>query len=786
MQKLTVDLLKDLKLTPLDNVEAVRRQGNAYALDREGKLVAVSMTEKDLEELYLDEDCAHLEHLYLGRNKKLSKLEFKVALPELTHLYLNDCSLKALHIPAGFIALKQLYVQNNQFEELVFEGDCPELELLDGSGNGMKDLVMPDGFRYLKYIHLQKNLLESLPECFVGMRQLDMLFLSGNPLSTISQDVVGSGDTHNSAPDILTYLMSIHGKKTRYLHEAKMILVGNPMVGKSSIRIKLKDPQAPLPEENDRTPGLDVEPYLLKNLPGHLTQLDENIDFQLNIWDFGGQGRYREIQQLFCSRKSLYLYVTSYDDQPDNEDYIGLDYWLSMVNAYSFDQDAAEASPVIYVLNKVDSRDDGINETLNREKYKNLVKFVKISCKNYAGFDQLVSNLREILPSVSRDIFSNRFNLEWFRVKARLEGSNAQHLTYGAYLGICKDEGLDTKEAQTWLTVLDRIGSVIYTGNFVNKEDWIIINPNWVKDAICRVIDSPLMQRDGILKEVYFDTIWSEYPDAADRANLVKLMLNDKYKLAYEITSLEGETDYMVPAALFNKGKPALNRYPVLQQAADYTFQFCFEPFIPAGMVNKLLVSLNAYIYNGLIWGNGGVLHDASSNTFALVEEDWQNRRIQAEFRGTNPAVFYEMLVTTLEKITEDLKNSRFLHHLKPGIKMKYEGDFLDVELLKKFGKFPWEEHSGEAGFRKTNPNPTEKERIRRELIANDQLLEALEAMETLLPEEEYDSFVNTRGRLKNLDRDVRDGTISPQEAGLERNKIRKAVQNLCDTIKMK
>ena len=120
MQKLTVNLLTELKLTPLDNVEAVRRQGNAYALNGEGKLVAVSMTGKDLDGLYLDEDCSDLEHLYLGRNKKLSKLEFRAALPKLIHLYLNDCGLKTLRIPAGFSVLRQLYVQQNQLEELIF------------------------------------------------------------------------------------------------------------------------------------------------------------------------------------------------------------------------------------------------------------------------------------------------------------------------------------------------------------------------------------------------------------------------------------------------------------------------------------------------------------------------------------------------------------------------------------------------------------------------------------------------------------------------------------------
>jgi len=435
-------------------------------------------------------------------------------------------------------------------------------------------------------------------------------------------------------------------------------------------------------------------------------------------------------------------------------------------------------------LNKVEVQDDGIDEISTRERFPNLSKFVKISCAQYTGFEQLIEHLRQTLPLVSSDIFNNRYNQDWFRVKERLVSLKTHHLSYEAYLEICQQEGLETEHAKTWLTVLDRIGSVIYTGNFQDSQEWIILNPNWVKDAICKVIDSSLMQRDGILRAAYFDSIWPEYPDAADRANLVKLMLDDKYKLAYAIPSNDGETDYMVPSALFNKAKPSFAKFPHLEKPADFNLQFRFEPFIPAGIVNKLMVTLHPNIYNALIWGNGAVLHDGLSNTFVVLQEDWEKRWISVEIRGEQPQAFYRTLVTTLRQITEEHKNARFIHHLSLGVWMEYEGDFHEVELLKKFGKFPWDDHSLEGGFRKTNPQLSEKERIRRELIAQDQLMEALEAMETLLPEEEYDNFIALQGRLTNLNRKEDKGTISPADAGLERNKIREAVQNLCDTIK--
>ena len=764
-------------------IEAVRRRGNAYALNAQGALIALSMTNTDIDSLILGKECQELEHLYLGYNEKLTQIEFETNLPKLQYLYLNNCALNStLRLPEGLANLKQVYVQKNQLQGLVFEGDCPELELLDAAENGMTVLSMPNGFLNLKYLHLQKNQIAQLPYSFVGMRHLELLFLAGNPLANIPQEVIGSGEEHNSAKELLAYLSSIQGKKTQYLHEAKMILVGNPMVGKSSIRIKLNDPQAELPKIEDRTPGLDVEPYILKNLPPTLTEQDQAIDFQLNIWDFGGQGRYREIQQLFCSRKSLYVYVTAYDDQPEKEDYIGLDYWLSMVNAYGFDQEEKTASPVIYVLNKIDVKDPGINETLNQEKYQNIVKFAKISCAQYSGFEQLITYFRDTLPLVSKDIFSNRYSPDWFRVKQRLESFTKNHILYLDFIGICREEGLDLEQSQTWLTVLDRIGTVIYMGNFQNEQEWVILNPNWVKDAICKVIDSPLMQRDGILRPAYVDAIWSDYPDPADRENLVKLMLDEKYKLAYVLPSDEGVTEYMVPSALFQKVKPALGKYLHLHAPANYAFQFRFAPFIPAGIVNKLMVTLNSYIYNDLIWGNGCILHDGASNTYVTLQEDWEKRVVQAEFIGLNAEGFYGTLVSTLQRITEDIKSSKLLTHLDFTEWMQYDGQFLEKELLKKFGHFPWKDERLDA-FRGGDKYELKLENTMDEikkLIGKSKLKEALGALENVLTGEEKDEVFLLQGRLEKLEQKERKGIINDENARIERLSIADTALQLC------
>jgi Leucine-rich repeat (LRR) protein len=285
-------------------------------------------------------------------------------MPFLQELDLSDSGLQSLHLPEC-PALKKLDVSRNQLTAFSFSFACPELWWLDLSGNeGLKKIALDDGFGQLQYFYLYKSGLEELkiegslprlkvldlegnqlkqwPAGFLLPDSLETLYLEGNPIEKIPETTRGSGERHNSAEDVRQYLLSIRDEeKVEYLHQAKMILVGNGEVGKTSIRIKLLDPKAPLPKEEERTPGLDIVPYTLEQLPAELTGLDKPIDFQLNIWDFGGQSRYREVQQLFCSPKSLYLFVTSCDDQPNlKEDYVNFDYWMSMVHALSFDKEA--------------------------------------------------------------------------------------------------------------------------------------------------------------------------------------------------------------------------------------------------------------------------------------------------------------------------------------------------------------------------------------------------------------------------------------------------------------
>lgn len=129
-----------------------------------------------------------------------------------------------------------------------------------------------------------------------------MFYLDGNFIENILEIIWGSGECYNLVEDVWQYLFFIvDEEKVEYLYQVKMILVGNGEVGKMFICIKLLDLKVFLLEKKDCIVGLDIVFYEFKQLFQELIGLDEFIDFQFNIWDFGGQGKYWEVQQFFFS-----------------------------------------------------------------------------------------------------------------------------------------------------------------------------------------------------------------------------------------------------------------------------------------------------------------------------------------------------------------------------------------------------------------------------------------------------------------------------------------------------
>jgi internalin A len=81
-------------------------------------------------------------------------------------------------------------------------------------------------------LHLRNNKLKELPRNFLAMEALESLYLYGNNITGIPKEVIATGEYDNSRDSVWDYLKSLERDEARFLHQAKMILVGNGEVGK--------------------------------------------------------------------------------------------------------------------------------------------------------------------------------------------------------------------------------------------------------------------------------------------------------------------------------------------------------------------------------------------------------------------------------------------------------------------------------------------------------------------------------------------------------------------------
>lgn len=569
--------------------------------------------------------------------------------------------------------------------------------------NSIRDINIIKDLSHLEAVNISYSFFEEFPYYLIeSFSKLKYLNLVGNPIRNIPKEIYDR-DT-NVYEDVKTYLESIE-KDSLYLHQAKLILIGNGEVGKSSIRIKLLDKNGILPKVEERTQGIEINKYLIKNISRKITNLNKEIDFELFIWDFGGQGRYREVQQLFCSRKALYVYVTSFDDKIINEeDYVGFEYWFSMAKAFGYDKHEKWESPIIHVTNKCDIKTKQINNIDISNIFGKIHNFVNVSCLTMSNFDKLVQSIRTALPKVSKDIFTNRFNRKWFDVKNELEEMREKnYINKNTYLTICESKGLNFKEANLWLDYLDRIGSIIYFRDNPNLNDFIILNPLWIRESIYKVLDSSLV-KNGALKKEFFPFIWPDF-QYFEFNKLLELIL--AYKLGYHTIDIYGESFYLIPA-LLTKERPQVPSFLI---NFDSEIRLEYTPYLPAGTVNKLMVELNEYIYQDLKWSNSCILHIPSINNVAYAEiiESWQEKIVSVKLKGSGSRTLLSIIRRQLRKLNQELKETKFLDQLDFKTLYKHENKYFSIDEIRKYNlksKFPILLQIEKSSSKKSNDIP--------------------------------------------------------------------------------
>jgi internalin A len=597
-------------------------------------------------------------------NRGLTELPPEIGrLANLQRLYLGNNQLTALPPEIGRLAnLQALSLWGNLLTALPPEiGKLANLQILDLDGNQLKGLPPEIGhLANLQRLFFQSNQLTTLPPEIGHLKDLKTLDLRGNPLP-IPPEI--SANFYKPQAIITWYLANVLSREAkRPLNEAKLILVGEAAVGKTSLTKRLLG--EPFVEAEDTTRGIEIRRWQVQA---------GDREVKLNLWDFGGQEIMHATHQFFLTRRSLYLLVlNSRESEVQNR----LEYWLKLIETYG------QGAPVIVVCNKCDQGAMGLNWRGLQLKYPFIGHFIKeVSCKTGKGIEELRQAIAREIGELR--VAGDQLADPWFQVKDRLAALAAaatgkmDYLSFKEYKQICREAGI-TKTAfqKTLIGYLHDLGIALHFtehaegAKFSPREDFVL-NPEWITNGVYQIINSNrLFQNKGVLRLGDLGEILDRkrYPAAKDDFFL-KIMRVFKLLVDFpggpKKTTAE-EKQFLIPE-LLGKEEPYTGDWE-----GSLALQYHYE-VMPPGLISRFIVLMHQHIHKHTYWRTGVVLATPDGRNRALVRADLEDNTVAMFIKG------------------EKANRRRFLTSLRDGFEVMHQ----DYPGLKIAAKVPVPGHPG-------------------------------------------------------------------------------------------
>jgi len=324
--------------------------------------------------------------------------------------------------------LNWLSLSNNMLKLIPPEiGKMNNLTRLDLSGNNLNSIPSTIGnINKLEWLDLSRNRLSTLPVEIKKLTNLKWISLVGNNLPIPPEIILKSKEPQV----VINYYIDYNLGETQPLSEAKVLIVGQGSVGKTSLVKRLTGGIFD-PAEN-KTEGINI-----KKWP---TIANNNSKVFLNIWDFGGQEIMHATHQFFLTKRSLYLLVIDCRLSEENN---RLEYWIKIIQSF------ADDSPIIIIGNKIDQHPLDLDKKGLIDKYKNITGIIETSCKTGFGINDLIKEVTKQINNL--DHVHDRLLITWIKVKKRLEEFKNDYISYTEYLDMCRIEKINDSTSQETL-----------------------------------------------------------------------------------------------------------------------------------------------------------------------------------------------------------------------------------------------------------------------------------------------------------------------------------------------
>ncbi|MEA5486697.1 COR domain-containing protein [Pseudanabaena sp. CCNP1317] len=620
-------------ITQLTNLQSLNLRNTflseiPYSITRLTNLQSLNLSSNILREIpVLITRLTNLQSLDL-RNTRLR--EIPALITRLINLQSLDLSSNSLsEIPDSItrlINLQSLYLHSNSLSEIPDSiTRLTNLQSLYLSSNSLREI--PDSITRLtnlQSLDLRSNSLSVIPDSITRLPKLTHLALDENPIIKPPLEVVKEG-----LEAIRQYFKQIEVEGIDYLYEAKLLIVGEGGAGKTTLANKIINPNYQLCEE-DSTKGIEVLHWSFLRTDGN--------QFNVNIWDFGGQEIYHSTHQYFLTKRSLYLLVA--DTRKEDTDFY---YWLNVIELLS------DNSPILIVKNENQDRQREINVNQLRGEFENLKDVFATNLANNRNLEKILTAAQHQLSQLPH--IGQTLPKTWVKVRHALESDQRNHISLNEYLQICKDKGFkERKDALQLSEYLHDLGICLHFQDDQMSPLYqiVILKPKWGTDAAYAVLDNPQVIRNfGRFSNKELAQIWSADEYSGMHSGLLELM--KKFQLCYEIP--QAKRNYIAPQ-LLTENQPEY----AWDESENLILRYTYD-FMPKGLVRQFIVAMHESIKSQIVWRSGVIINYKNiSSTLAEVTENYGKREIKIRVSGKNKRDLLTVVTHELDKIHTSYK----------------------------------------------------------------------------------------------------------------------------------